>query len=409
MAEQHHRPRRFQRGFTMLELLVAGAISGVVLTAVYFVFIATSAQYYVQEQLVQMQEGMRFAVEYIKNDLRNAGRLAVVNGIRIEGVGDAQGRDPQFCGVRDGIRGVELIEGQVAPAVLRANDNALQPDRLRLLVDASGAVPIQVGQIGGGGVDVSFARPESQRTIEAQRLLQIEGRFNASFQQGFYLYIVTRSGANDLVPIRQARFDADGAQLTLANPVCPSIATGCVAGGCLAAPVHLVEYAVMEQFLVTGEESSPDGRQRTDLVRRVLDAENPDRVLPNLSLTVAEFVIDLQIWGIYDTRQLGEPLARFPEDEDPTDDVGNLVSPQESQNLNTQPHRIRALNLMLATRTPREDPNFTLALDRGDDPAQRINVDRTWFELSPVDGSGLARVATLRATVDTPNLYRGVP
>ena len=132
-------------------------------------------------------------------------------------------------------------------------------------------------------------------------------------------------------------------------------------------------------------------------------------MLPNLSLTVAEFVIDLQIWGLYDTRQPGDPLPRFPEDEDPTDDVGNLDSPKESQNLNTQPHRIRALNLMLATRTPREDPNFTLALDREDDPAQRIDVDRTWFELSPVDGSGLARVATLRATVDTPNLYRGVP
>ena len=38
-----------------MELLVAGALSGVVLVAVYFVFIASSAQYYVQEQLVQME------------------------------------------------------------------------------------------------------------------------------------------------------------------------------------------------------------------------------------------------------------------------------------------------------------------------------------------------------------------
>ena len=69
------------RGFTFIELLVAGFLGAIVLVTTYLIFTANSRQYYVQEQIVQMQEGMRFAVEYLKGDLRSAGRLVVVNGV----------------------------------------------------------------------------------------------------------------------------------------------------------------------------------------------------------------------------------------------------------------------------------------------------------------------------------------
>ncbi len=59
-------------------------LSGAVLTSIYFVFISNSRQYYTQEQIVQMQESMRFALEYLKNDLRNAGQMALVNGTAVE-------------------------------------------------------------------------------------------------------------------------------------------------------------------------------------------------------------------------------------------------------------------------------------------------------------------------------------
>ena len=82
--------RRRAAGFTMVELLIALFLSSVVMLAVYFVFISNTEQYYRQEQIVQMQENMRFALEHLKNDMRNAGRLTVVNG-------NNANPDPGFC------------------------------------------------------------------------------------------------------------------------------------------------------------------------------------------------------------------------------------------------------------------------------------------------------------------------
>ena len=97
------------------------------------------------------------------------------------------------------------------------------------------------------------------------------------------------------------------------------------------------------------------------------------------------------------------------EDEQPTDDVGNVESDRESLIMNERPQRIRALNLMLAIRSPREDDTFKVAPDMRMAPEDRLPADRTWFELNELDGSGFARVVTMRAEVETPNLYRGQP
>ena len=68
--------------FTFVELLVA-LFAGIVMVQPFVPM--ASRQYYAQEQIVQMQESMRFALEYVKNDLRSVGRLSVVNGIELGG------------------------------------------------------------------------------------------------------------------------------------------------------------------------------------------------------------------------------------------------------------------------------------------------------------------------------------
>ena len=89
--------RRANHGFTFVELLVALLFAGIIMVAAYLVFISASRQYYVQEQVVQMQESMRFAMEFLKNDLRGTGRLTVVNGIEVGARLDAIGRDLGFA------------------------------------------------------------------------------------------------------------------------------------------------------------------------------------------------------------------------------------------------------------------------------------------------------------------------
>ena len=75
--------------------------------------------------------------------------------------------------------------------------------------------------------------------------------------------------------------------------------------------------------------------------------------------------------------------------------------------MNDRPHRVRGLNLLLATRTVREDPGFTVAPDGDTPPGSRAPADLVWFELTDVEGTGFARVATMQAEVETPNMFRG--
>lgn len=60
-------------GFTLLEILVALAISGIILTGILYVFDTSNKSYIVQEDVARMQQNVRIAKYYIEKDLRMAG------------------------------------------------------------------------------------------------------------------------------------------------------------------------------------------------------------------------------------------------------------------------------------------------------------------------------------------------
>jgi prepilin-type N-terminal cleavage/methylation domain-containing protein len=62
-----------KRGITLIELLVALVISGVVIGAIYNIFIAQTKAYTVQDQVVEVQQSTRSAMEIMLRDLRMAG------------------------------------------------------------------------------------------------------------------------------------------------------------------------------------------------------------------------------------------------------------------------------------------------------------------------------------------------
>lgn len=64
---------RGRRGFTLLELITAVAISLVVLLGLYGLFIAQSRQFLYQDMLMNMNQNMRFAVDIITRSGRMAG------------------------------------------------------------------------------------------------------------------------------------------------------------------------------------------------------------------------------------------------------------------------------------------------------------------------------------------------
>ena len=61
------------KGMTLIELLVALVICGMVVAGIYRVFVAQSKAYTVQDQVVEVQQSVRSAMEILLRDLRMAG------------------------------------------------------------------------------------------------------------------------------------------------------------------------------------------------------------------------------------------------------------------------------------------------------------------------------------------------
>jgi len=62
-----------KRGITLIELLVALVISAITMAAIYKIFISQSKVYYVQDQVVEVQQNVRTAMEILLRDLRMTG------------------------------------------------------------------------------------------------------------------------------------------------------------------------------------------------------------------------------------------------------------------------------------------------------------------------------------------------
>jgi prepilin-type N-terminal cleavage/methylation domain-containing protein len=61
------------KGLTLIELLVAVAISGILMAAIYRTFIGQHKTYAVQEQVVDMQQNVRVAINRMMREIRMAG------------------------------------------------------------------------------------------------------------------------------------------------------------------------------------------------------------------------------------------------------------------------------------------------------------------------------------------------
>jgi prepilin-type N-terminal cleavage/methylation domain-containing protein len=67
------RPILNKKGITLIELLVALVICAIVIAAIYRLFITQSRAYVVQDQVVEIQQNIRTAMEMMVRDIRMAG------------------------------------------------------------------------------------------------------------------------------------------------------------------------------------------------------------------------------------------------------------------------------------------------------------------------------------------------
>lgn len=62
-----------KRGFTLIELLIGIALSGIVISAIYSLYISQSKSYTIQGQIAEMQQNARVAMDMMVRDIRMAG------------------------------------------------------------------------------------------------------------------------------------------------------------------------------------------------------------------------------------------------------------------------------------------------------------------------------------------------
>ncbi len=74
-----------QRGLTLIELVVAMAVAGILMTAAYGIFLVQQKTYAVQDQMTQTQQNARVAMNVLARDLRMAGHGVPLLPITIGG------------------------------------------------------------------------------------------------------------------------------------------------------------------------------------------------------------------------------------------------------------------------------------------------------------------------------------
>jgi len=77
------RPVFNKKGVTLIELLVGLVISGVIIAGIYRMFIGQTRAYTVQEQVVEVQQNIRGAMELILRDVRMAGYTSNINPVTL--------------------------------------------------------------------------------------------------------------------------------------------------------------------------------------------------------------------------------------------------------------------------------------------------------------------------------------
>ena len=212
--------RSGQRGFTLAELLVGTFLASIISVAVFTVFVESSDYYGKQLDNTQTQSSLRFAMEYIKADLHDYGRLGIQNT-------HLWVRDPNYCGVAT-YSGLEMFDNdrggefyQPSPVLTRNN---IAPDRIRLYADASDATPLRVSQL--TGTTITLTHTLQQPTSEARRFTGIgaEARFAQLFDNSSLTRVTNlNTGRYDVVRTNGAQLVNGIGRVTLGAPTCGSL------------------------------------------------------------------------------------------------------------------------------------------------------------------------------------------
>jgi prepilin-type N-terminal cleavage/methylation domain-containing protein len=392
---------RSRRGLTLVELLVALAISSVVLASIFYFMTTSSRTFRVLNDTTQSTDRVNFAMETVLQDLRRAGYLAVPNtNITVWPNYTRVCGNPDFA--PNGLRAMTLFDGGATYQPPRGSDQVLvgrQPDRLRL-VGAYRADRRYRAYFASPGQ--SFLRAYNDGEAVDMLNYRFDGAFVAVYSPlgGAQFVRARRSGGGGNAVTADVSFDkfrldfASGDTIQelpgLDDDFCRF--SGVANSGLDIVPLHAIQYDIVRDpnlptsTVLTREELASDGT----VIQRVI---------------VARDVVDFQVW--FDrTNSVVGAVPDIEIDSTATaagmaDDRGTFDPALAADAATSSPEQARYAYVQISARLNTAMPGLQ--------PEGSGVVLRDVYELTAVDGANVVprneftRVLTIRGEAEMQN------
>lgn len=351
---------------TLIELMVAMALSVILVMAIYYVYSVTTRSYRVQDQTMQAMEQARFGLDQLRRDIGAAGFLATPNSAA----------DNNVCP-----KPVVPLRAFSVAREGATNGNAnLRPNSVTLMGAFWNPAVYTTRSVVGRVVNLLDQ-------VDGATFPDTQADFDQVFVPNRLLRIVNAEQFEMFYRIESANFNArtvtvaDAIAVTSPPDFCGIQGFGV---GLEVSVVGFVRYRIVDDPAEAG---------KVDLIRQELDARDPTlrTVLPNSTIRVAEYVADLQFYDFaMDTDVTGQApfLTIFPTVAGVLDGGGHLLDLSDA----ARPQDLRFVTVKLTTRTPDEDEAWRHR------PRQNLFDPIESYEVDP-NMAGAARTVTLATRV----------
>lgn len=398
------------RGFTMVELLVAVAISSFLVLTVFFVMTSSSRTFQVQTDVAQVSDRLNYAMDTIKNDLRRTSFLTVPNAYLRQSqypwyrqVCSPPSWMPSPNGFSPAAHAIWVRAGSGGGAAMdyyvpEADEQVLvgtNPDQLVLLGAFRVDRPFRPTALQSGSTDITV--PDGAFSEQEMRWIFDDAFISVSTPSGGLQFLAVQNVSNSIA--------LPETTLTLRQQLAPDPAgtgleacnfTGFGGRAFEVTPLHFVRYSVV---------TDPDDPESTLLVREELDQNASDLNTVTRHI-VARDIVDLQVWfdGVASGGLPNDVIIDGEGLGDWTDDGGALDNDALRGNLNARPEDARFAYVQLSGRL---DTTMTRTSPNGSGDALRDYVELVDCseDTGACTGTGeWTRVITMRSEVELHNV-----
>ena len=333
------------RGLTLVEVLVTVTLATIMVAGVYMIYNKSVLAFRVENQVMTMQDRLRFGLEHLKRDIRRAGFLATPNSLV----------DSNICPPPTyALRAVTIAadDGDVVFPGVNVN---LAPSSITLFGDFFSGQVYRTTGIVGNLVYMEKTANFPSTELEFERIFC--GPTCAAPNR--YLRIVTSDQFEVMLPIIAVNYS--GLYVELSQNV-PKVGSGNRCGitslgeGLEVNVTGFVRYRIAFDTRPNAPVNGDDDWLKTDLVREELDIDGATE-MAETQLVIADYAMDLQFYDFgFDISGASAwpEMQYFPL---VTDVLSGANAGVLNNTANATPETLRIMTVKLSIRGDAEDPS----------------------------------------------------